>query len=77
MSELRSLLERTSHHAADFLDGLHERPVAATVDAATLRSRLALALGNAGVAPEQVIDDLVEATRGGQLGSAGGGSSPG
>jgi glutamate/tyrosine decarboxylase-like PLP-dependent enzyme len=72
MASIRSLLERTQSHAADFLDGLNERPVAATVDAATLRRRLDLALGEAGVPPEQVVDELVSATEGGHLGSAGG-----
>jgi aromatic-L-amino-acid decarboxylase len=72
MLNLRSLLDRTSRHAADFLEGLNDRPVAATTDAATLRRRLGVELGNRGVAPERVVDELVEATRGGHLGSAGG-----
>lgn len=72
MTAIRSLLERTQVHAADFLDGLNERPVAATVDAATLRQRLGIALGDSGVPAERVIDELVAATEGGHLGSASG-----
>jgi aromatic-L-amino-acid decarboxylase len=72
MTLIRSLLERTQAHAADFLDGLDERPVAATVDATILRRRLGLPLDDAGVPAEQVIDELVAATEGGHLGSAGG-----
>jgi glutamate/tyrosine decarboxylase-like PLP-dependent enzyme len=72
MTDIRTLLERTQAHAATFLEGLNDRPVAAMVDAATLRQRLALALGDAGVPAEQIVDDLVAATEGGHLGSAGG-----
>ncbi len=72
MPPIRSLLERTQAHAANFLEGLNARSVAATVDAATLRQRLGAALGNSGIPAEQVIDDLVAATEGGHLGSAGG-----
>lgn len=69
---IRPLLEQTQRHAADFLDGLASRSVAATVNAATLRQRLSLPLGDKGVNPEQVIDELVTATEGGHLGSSGG-----
>lgn len=72
MSPIRQLLERTQAHAADFLDGLDARPVAATTDAATLRRRLGSPLGEAGIPAGQVIDELVAATEGGHLGSAGG-----
>src|SRR3546814_6773053 len=72
MSQIRTLLQRTQAHAADFLEGLDERPVSATSDAATLRARLGLILDDAGVSAEQVIDELVAATLGGHLGSAGG-----
>src|SRR3546814_8144004 len=72
MSQIRTLLQRTQAHAADFLEGLDERPVSATSDAATLRARLGLILDDAGVPAEQVIDELVAATLGGHLGSAGG-----
>lgn len=72
MTDIRVLLQRTQSHAADFLEGLSHRPVAATVDAPMLRDRLALPLTNAGRPPGDVIDDLVAATEGGHLGSAGG-----
>lgn len=72
MTQIRALLERTQCHASSFLDGLNDRPVAATVDAATLRRRLGLVLGDAGIPAEQVVDELVAATEGGHLGSAGG-----
>ncbi len=72
MSSIRDLLEQTQSHAADFLEGLEQRPVGATIDAATLRSRLDLALDEAGVPACQVIDEIVAATAGGHLGSAGG-----
>lgn len=72
MTDIRALLHRTQSHAADFLEGLPHRPVAATVDAPTLRDRLALPLTYAGRPPGDVIDDLVRATEGGHLGSAGG-----
>ena len=67
MTAIRLLLERTHAHAAGFLDRLNERPVAATVDAGTLRQRLGIALENAGVPAERVINKLVAATEGGAL----------
>lgn len=72
MTPIRKLLQRTQQHAADFLDGLNDRPVGGTADAATLRRRLDVPLRDAGVAAERVIEDLVAATEGGHLGSAGG-----
>jgi aromatic-L-amino-acid decarboxylase len=72
MPPIRSLLERTQAHAADFLEGLDARSVAATANAATLRRRLGSPLGDAGIPAEQVIDELVAASEGGHLGSAGG-----
>lgn len=72
MTHSLEILHRTTSHAIAFLDGLANRPVAATVDAATLRSRIDHALGRDGIPAEQVIDELVAATAGGHLGSAGG-----
>lgn len=72
MQDIRYVLERAHAHAASFLEGLDSRPVAATVDVMTLRGRLGVPLGDAGVPARQVIDDLVVATEGGHLGSAGG-----
>ncbi|MEO7468374.1 MAG: pyridoxal-dependent decarboxylase [Sphingobium limneticum] len=72
MPPIRPLLERTQAHASDFLEGLDARSVAATTDRAMLRHRLGVALGDAGIPAEQVVDDLVAATEGGHLGSASG-----
>lgn len=68
----RSLLERTQVHAVDFLNKLDSQSVGATTDTDTLRRRLGLPLGNDGIPAERVIDELVAATEGGHLGSAGG-----
>jgi len=68
----RSLLERTQVHAIDFLNKLDSQSVGATTDTDTLRRRLGLPLGNDGIPAERVIDELVAATEGGHLGSAGG-----
>jgi len=68
----RSLLERTQAHAVDFLDRLDKQSVSATTDTDTLRRRLSLPLGNDGIPAQRVIDELVAATEGGHLGSAGG-----
>jgi aromatic-L-amino-acid decarboxylase len=65
-------LERAYRHAVDYLDGLDTRPVATTKGLSVLRDALRVPLGAAGVPPGTVIDDLVRATRGGQLGSASG-----
>src|SRR3546814_18459786 len=71
MSQIRTLLQRTQAHAADFLEGLDERPVSATSDAATLLARLGLILDDAGVPAEPVLAELVAPTLCGPLGSAG------
>lgn len=68
----KSTLFRAAEHAASYLDGLSTHPVGATTTADDLRQRLALALPETGTDPARVIDDLVEQTRGGHLGSAGG-----
>ncbi len=65
-------LRRATTHAFDYLSGLGARPVGATTTLEDLRARLGVALGDRGVAPGQVIDELVAATEGGHLGSAGG-----
>jgi aromatic-L-amino-acid decarboxylase len=69
---MRTLLSKTSGYAADFLDGLATGPVEATANVETLRSRLSFELPDQGIAPDQVIADLVAATDGGHLRSAGG-----
>lgn len=65
-------LRRALHHAEAYLSDLDDRPVAATVSVDELRARLGVELGDKGINPEQVIDELVAATTGGILGSAGG-----
>ena len=70
--ERYGVLAGAHRHALDFIAGLDDRSVAATVTADALRSRLARPLRAAGVSAETVIDDLVADTRGGHLGSASG-----
>lgn len=72
MQEIRSLLERTKNHAANYIEGLNSNPIAASVDASTLRVRLGRTLEDQGTSAEKVIDELVDATEGGHLGSASG-----
>jgi glutamate/tyrosine decarboxylase-like PLP-dependent enzyme len=64
--------ERAYRHALDYLAGLDTRSVSATTSAATLRARLAAPLPESGTPAARVIDDLVAATEGGHIGSAGG-----
>jgi len=72
MNETSAALRRAFDHAAAYLDGLDDRPVAATATLPELRRRLHIALAATPTPATTVIDDLVAATEGGQLGSAGG-----
>jgi aromatic-L-amino-acid decarboxylase len=72
MTAIDTLLDRTRRHAVDFLDGLDQRPVRPTATLDELRRRLGAPLGDRGIDPTQIIDDLVAATLGGHLGSASG-----
>ncbi len=72
MSDTNAALRRTLDHATAYLDGLDDRPVAATATLTGLRDRLRVPLTNAPTPATTVIDDLVAATAGGQLGSASG-----
>jgi glutamate/tyrosine decarboxylase-like PLP-dependent enzyme len=65
-------LDRALKHATAWIDGLDRRSVDATVDVATLRARLDVPLGERGIEPARVIDELVAMTEGGHLGCAGG-----
>ena len=65
-------LDLAVHAAKNWLEQLDNRSVAAIDSADTLRKKLGVKLNQMGVAPELVIDDLVEATKNGLLGSAGG-----
>jgi hypothetical protein len=65
-------LERAYHHAVDYLSGLDGRSVATTRGLTELREALSKPLAARGAPPEVIIDDLVRATEGGQLGVASG-----
>ena len=65
---LELALEKSIAHLAS----LDQSSVAATADLITLRSRLAKPLAPSGLAPQQVIEELVRDVEGGLLGSAGG-----
>ena len=67
-----AVLARACLHATEYLEGLDSRSVATTIGLAELRRRLNVELGAAGTPAEVVIDELVAATAGGQLGSASG-----
>lgn len=71
---MKTTLTRASEHAEAFLTGLPLRSVATTATVDELRERLTLALPQTGTDPATVIDQLVDQTRGGHLGSAGGAS---
>jgi len=75
MSENSSLsqgpLAAALHHAIDHLSPASAASVAATTDLDTLRRRLALPLGDAGLDATVVVDDLVRGVEGGIIGSAG------
>ncbi len=72
MTTLPPAMQRAVHHAATWLDGLEDRPVASVTDLATLRARMGIPVPESGTDPARIIDDLVAMTDGGHLGSAGG-----
>jgi glutamate/tyrosine decarboxylase-like PLP-dependent enzyme len=65
-------LKRAAEIAADYLDSLDERRVAAEPDPEAIRNRLARPLTDDGVPPLDVIEELAEDTRDGLLNSANG-----
>jgi glutamate/tyrosine decarboxylase-like PLP-dependent enzyme len=65
-------LRRALAHAEDYLGRLEAGPVAAGAGLEELRARLGGELGREGKDPIEVIDALVEDSKGGMLGSAGG-----
>ena len=69
---MKSTLTNATAHAEAFLNSLDVRSVAAIATVDELRQRMALTLPEMGSDPDQVIDELVEQTAGGHLGSAGG-----
>ena len=65
MTEEHKALRRALDHAIDYLDGLDERQIPTSVDIAELRKRFGKDLGEDGLPPEQVIDELVADVEGG------------
>jgi glutamate/tyrosine decarboxylase-like PLP-dependent enzyme len=72
VNDTEEVLALAQKHAVDYLATLDRRPVRATTTLTDLRRRLDVPLTGAGVGARRVIDDLVAATEGGHLGSAGG-----
>jgi glutamate/tyrosine decarboxylase-like PLP-dependent enzyme len=70
--DFRPTLQIAFDEALRYLENLERTPVAPAADLATLRSRLAKPLAEAGLQPEQVIADLVRDSDGGHLRCAGG-----
>lgn len=66
------VLSLAQQYAFSFLNDLDRAPVGATADVETLRKQLNKPLDDLGLAPEQVITELVRDVGGGLLGSAGG-----
>jgi glutamate/tyrosine decarboxylase-like PLP-dependent enzyme len=64
-------LNAAMRHALAHMDGLRERSVDATASLDDLRRRIDVPLTNTGLAPEQVIEELVAACDAGIVGSAG------
>jgi glutamate/tyrosine decarboxylase-like PLP-dependent enzyme len=71
-SPFRPALEHALDHSLAYLDRLDTAPVGAAATLQALRERLARPLAHCGVAPAQVIDELVADSAGGILGNAGG-----
>jgi len=71
-SAFRAALEHALNHSLAHLENLDHSPVAADASLNMLRDRLVKPLNNEGVPAEQVIDELVDDTVGGIMGSAGG-----
>ena len=71
MDELSDLLHRAAQHAADYRATLPERPVAPSADLETLRQALGRPLKREPTPPVHVLRELVEATDGGLMSTAG------
>lgn len=71
-SPYRPVLENTLAHALKYLDELDKAPVSTGISYSALQASLAHPLNEIGISPEQVIDELVNDTRDGLIGSAGG-----
>jgi glutamate/tyrosine decarboxylase-like PLP-dependent enzyme len=71
-SPYRPLLQKTVNYALNYLENLNLTSVSATATYADLKASLNHSLPDQGIDSEKVIDDLVNDTHGGLLGSAGG-----
>jgi glutamate/tyrosine decarboxylase-like PLP-dependent enzyme len=72
MTDEHEALRRALSHAIDYIDSLKDRPILTSVGPDELRKRLGRDLGDEGVAPERVIDELAADVEGGLLPSGGG-----
>jgi glutamate/tyrosine decarboxylase-like PLP-dependent enzyme len=70
--DFRNALNIAFNQSISHLEHLDESSVAATADAPTLRRQIDKPLGEQGLPPAQVIEELVHGVQGGLLGSAGG-----
>jgi hypothetical protein len=68
----RRLFERTAGYAADFVESLPSRPVAAQADTDELRAALGGPRPEGPSDPEQVVSELAAAAEPGLVGMAGG-----
>ena len=66
-NDLRPLLQRTVEHALAYREGVADGPALPRASYQELRARMREALPEAGAAPEQVVEDLVAATRDGLM----------
>src|SRR5215469_13847872 len=65
-------LQSALQHALQHLESIDDRSIGATVDLAQLRARFDRPLLDTGLAPTQVIDELVRDVEGGIIGNVGG-----
>lgn len=72
MTDEHEALRRALSHAIDFIDSIEASPIPPTLSPDELRERFGKALGDEGMPPEQVIDELVADVEGGLLMSGGG-----
>jgi len=66
------LFSRAMDHANTYLSELNEHSINPTVSIRELRQRLDRPMGETAVSDEQILDELVEDTRGGLMASTGG-----